>query len=99
MNDQKPKKRSKLKHYIETIKQSNLSSFPPTNPSKISPPNQSSLPHFVYTTDYSQKTPLPNPSFPSEFIYETKIPSSTQQQHHFEKEVSLFKNEIETLKL
>ena len=98
MNNQKPKKKSKLKHYIETIKQSNLSSFPPTNPSKISPPNPSSLPHFIYSTDYSQKTPLPNPSFHSEFLCETKSPSSTQQQNNFEKEVSLFKNEIETLK-
>ena len=84
MNNQKPKKKSKLKHYIETIKQSNLS---PTNPSKISPTNPSSLPHFIYSTDYSQKTPLPNLSFPSEFLCETKLPSSTQQQNNFEKEV------------
>ena len=110
MDIQHPKRKSKLKQYIEAIKQSsfqNETQFP-NSTSKKPKINSSSQPQFTHISDYSQRPPIIFPSTSesvSEIInqnleYKNIIRgnSTSKRKINLEKEVSFFKKEIETLK-
>ena len=110
MDIHQPKRKSKLKQYIDAIKQSSFQNETPFRNTTSKKPkiNSSSQPQFTHISDCSQRTPVIFPSTSesvSEIInqnleYKNIIRgnSASKRKINLEKEVSFFKKEIETLK-
>ena len=110
MDIQQPKRKSKLKQYIEAIKQSSFQNETPfpNSTSKKTKINSSSQPQFTHISDCSQRTPIVFPltsESVSEIINQNleyknilRGNSTSKRKINLEKEVSFFKKEIETLK-